>query len=656
MAPFPESTRLFQKLKIDTSSRKKPVQSTFASINTTPSAEEYIASDTTGVSSTRSHGSGKESSLQAHFEKAGDGETSPTPAEGFEAAPAVGNTFRGRQTSISFDPKVTLESGNRLALDEPLPKAASSSGSRIYASSKNGLHFPHVHENTHRTFSESQTDNYDPLTGEPLDVRRDLRQKYRKGEQRHPLLQSTVNELVDDPAVGDHARTISPMSAAAPSSAIGDPSTPLESSADYLQSPLSNSSPIDLPSYPWHMSQRSSSLRSRSYRSERSSLGSVTKSSRPSRRNTTRSVNSSMSPASAFLGSLFSPTRDDSAAVAPDEEGQEIGDHSEYIIGKRVGFGGFSVVKEVFTIDKKSGERIRRAVKIVRKEIEGKSELQNEDLQSQFEHQISIWRYLNHPHILRLLAVYETPFATFCITNLYRDGTLFDLVRKERKARNGGLIPHIAKRYVYQLSSAIHYLHDDMHIAHRDIKLENCLLDMSAPKAEKQGGNILLCDFGMADFITHDSRESPGPFDGKGPAELRQNIGPSNTSTTVTGSIPYAAPEVFSTPYKLYSPAVDMWAFGVVVHALLTGRLPFQHDFQAMLRAMIEKGEWDVKALQDTLMAMGSSDEEAASAAELVQGCLESDPEERWTISDVLACRWLEGCGSAYEVQSIDGL
>ncbi|KAK5277313.1 hypothetical protein LTR16_009942, partial [Cryomyces antarcticus] len=130
-----------------------------------------------------------------------------------------------------------------------------------------------------------------------------------------------------------------------------------------------------------------------------------------------------MSPASAFLSQWGK--EEAAAMIEPDDEGQEIGDHSGYIIGRQIGYGGFSVVKEVYTIE--NNEKVRRAVKIVRKQVSAKSEHENDKLQAHFEHEVSIWRFLKHRHILPLIAVYDSPFATFCITNLNTGGTLFDL-------------------------------------------------------------------------------------------------------------------------------------------------------------------------------------------------------------------------------------
>ncbi|KKY13916.1 putative serine threonine-protein kinase dclk1 [Diplodia seriata] len=308
-----------------------------------------------------------------------------------------------------------------------------------------------------------------------------------------------------------------------------------------------------------------------------------------------------------------------SSVIEPDDEGQEIPDHSGYFIGKQIGFGGFSVVKEVSTIQ--DGVKIIRAVKIVRKQVTGKDETENEKLQTEFEHEVEIWRYLKHPYILPLLTVYDTPFATFCITKMNTGGTLFDLIRANRKTGNPALPSKLAKRYLYQLASALRYLHEDVHVVHRDIKLENCLLDMSDPDAKTEGGNVLVCDFGMADFITNENRNMPSPLE----ESAYSNVGPSDTSTCVNGSLDYASPELLHARTPLYSAAVDMWA----------------HNFQPALVMLITKGEWDEEALREV-----GADEDAI---ELVRGCLEMDPQLRCTIADVLECPWFDGCSELYE-------
>jgi serine/threonine protein kinase len=346
-----------------------------------------------------------------------------------------------------------------------------------------------------------------------------------------------------------------------------------------------------------------------------------------------------MSPAASFLG-RYKTSELPLKPTEPDDEGQGIGYDGEYIIGKQIGFGGFSVVKEVVTI--KDGMREVHAVKIVRKLQNDKSELENDQIQTQFDHEVEIWRFLRHPYILPLLRVYTTDFATFCITRLIKGGTLFDIVRDTRRKKSDGLKACLVKRYTYQLASALRYLHNDVMIVHRDVKLENCLVDMNVPGAEIDGGDVLLCDFGMADFIVSDQRDGPEPHS----IGANQNIGPADTSTSIAGSLQYAAPELFNAPSPVFSTAADIWAFGVTVYALLTAKLPFNEGLDAKTSMKIMKGDWDAELVRNSVAAQ---DSDIQDAVELLQGCLDMNPESRWTINDVLSCAWLRGCDQAYE-------
>ena len=343
-----------------------------------------------------------------------------------------------------------------------------------------------------------------------------------------------------------------------------------------------------------------------------------------------------MSPATAFL-SRFAR---EEALPEPDSEGQEVG---EYVLGKEIGFGGFSTVKEAFTIE--GDERVVRAVKVVRKQVAGKDDTANEQLQAEFEHEVGLWRCLAHRHILPLLAVHVTDFATFCFTKLNTGGTLFDLIRNNRQ----GISQSLARRYSYQLASAVRYLHEDMHVVHRDIKLENCLIDASLPNAARDGGNLMLCDFGLAEFATNQTnRNSPDPYDDVTDRPTPKNIGPSETTTSIAGSLQYASPELIMSPAGFLSPVVDIWAFGVVVYALLVGDLPFQHSFQPRVQMMILAGEWNQEALKNANGVYGLEDE----ALDLIHGCLDMNSDERWIIGTVLKSGWLKGCQEMFEEMS----
>ena len=359
------------------------------------------------------------------------------------------------------------------------------------------------------------------------------------------------------------------------------------------------------------------------------------------------SAKTSVSPAHAFLsswGNRDTVINEPAAEPKPDDEGQAIGMNGEYIIGRTINQGGFGVVKEVHTITG-SGATLVRAVKIVRKSIPGADEVLNEKAQAELEHEVSVWRHLKHRHILNLDAVYDTDFATFCVMELNVGGTLFDMVRKARSSapeNNGrkGLDPKLAKSYAHQLASALRFLHEDIRVCHRDVKLENCLIDMTTPNASTEGGNLRLCDFGLADFLSSDRSIDETMTETLGgmlspPSRLTGAQHP--TTSSVIGTLEYASPKGLSVNRKLYETAGDVWAFGVIVYALCTGELPFRHSMPSKTVEMILQADWDDNALLNA--AAGGSE-----VRELVVGCFEKDIDLRMTIGDALRSGWFEGC------------
>jgi serine/threonine protein kinase len=309
---------------------------------------------------------------------------------------------------------------------------------------------------------------------------------------------------------------------------------------------------------------------------------------------------------------------------------------TEYVLGKIIGSGGFSVVKEAYKVEE-SGETRRLAVKIVKKQVANKTERENDAVQAEFDHEVRVWRYLSHPNVLSLDAVYETDYATFCFTKLHIGGTLFDLIRQNRQNRRN-LTMDLAKKYTYQLACALRYLHEDARVVHRDIKLENCLLDpVELPDGTKTS-NLVLCDFGMAEWINADNEDaSSEPYGDAGDRPPLRNIGPSDSSTSVAGSLEYASPELLDSVTGIIDPSVDIWAFGVIVFTLIVGSRPFQHSFQPRLISNIRQGIWD----REAVLGDGADSEARRDALDLITNCLEMDYRRRWTVRDILSSRFV---------------
>lgn len=549
---------------------------------------------------------------------------------------SLSKIFKNRPISITFDSQVKLESGHQADLEQPLPKLAVDTGSRSRSifdePSKESTRLPSSRPDTGAGRGSSDTQGTQREDSQSPHLQAAVR------TECYPPLYTRLEVRLSDDSKPDPQASGSLTSESTVSSGIPEARTPTDSKMETcVISPISAFPPFYQPTSledtsAWPKPRRqASAARSMSYSIE-------TKLARRqgSRKGSTasrRSTSSNMSPATAFL-SRFAR---EEAIVEPDGEGQEVG---EYILGKQIGFGGFSTVREAYTIE--GDERVVRAVKIVRKQVSGKEDLENDQLQAEFEHEVGLWRCLGHRHILPLIAVHITEFATFCFTKLNTGGTLFDLVRKNRQ----GLSQDLARRYSYQLASAVRYLHEDMHIVHRDIKLENCLIDVSLEGTAKDGGNLLLCDFGLAEFVTNENgRNSPDPYEAAADRPKPRNIGPSDTSTSIAGSLQYASPELIMSPAGFLSPVVDVWAYGVVLYALLVGDLPFQHTFQPKVQMMILAGEWNEDALRTAKGSVGMEDH----VLDIIHGCLEMDSDERWNIAKVLKSGWLDGCQEMLE-------
>lgn len=365
--------------------------------------------------------------------------------------------------------------------------------------------------------------------------------------------------------------------------------------------------------------------------------------------------------------------------------GEEIG---RYTLGQKIGYGGFSDVYEAECKSLRGGEPNKtKACKVVKKNAKLVGRTSESDLSGmdsadsssansrrnsnsitslqdcgivsdehlQMLQEVNIWRTLRHPNVLDLEYVYEDNRAIYCFTSKIMGGTLFDLVKHNRQ----GIDVETARQYAFQLACAMSYLHESMHIVHRDVKLENCLLDPQ----DDGSYNLLVCDFGMSDYINLDEEHENS---------RRQNrpIGPSTYSSTLRGgsttangtatpvpstpssqggsmkrdnlgSLPYAAPELLSTSEPIYHPSVDIWSFGVVVYALLVGNLPFTHSFVPKLRGLIQNAQWDRDLLRSKL---GEDDEDWI---ELLEKCLTVDPEERATVRQILTSSVFESLAEA---------
>jgi protein-serine/threonine kinase len=230
----------------------------------------------------------------------------------------------------------------------------------------------------------------------------------------------------------------------------------------------------------------------------------------------------------------------------------------EYILGQTLGEGEFGKVKMGW---KKDGG-VQVAIKLIRKE----SLAGNATRLPKIYREISILKELQHPNIVRLHEFVETERHMGIILEYASGGELFDYILNHRYLKDPA-----ARRLFAQLVSGVGYLHKKG-IVHRDLKLENLLLDRHK--------NIIITDFGFANtFNANDElneeqehRISDKEFVKREGLDLQNKEGfrRGDLMQTSCGSPCYAAPELVVSDGLYTGRKVDVWSCGVILVSLLT--------------------------------------------------------------------------------------
>lgn len=226
------------------------------------------------------------------------------------------------------------------------------------------------------------------------------------------------------------------------------------------------------------------------------------------------------------------------------------------------------------------------------------------------EREIIIMKLLNHPNVLRLYDVWETTKDLYMVLEYVEKGELFNLL-----VERGPLPESEAVRFFRQIIIGISYCHA-LGIVHRDLKPENILLDHRY--------DVKLADFGMAALESKDK-----------------------LLETSCGSPHYAAPEIVSgLPYHGFES--DVWSCGVILYALLTGRLPFDEEDGNIrnLLLKVQKGKFEMPGV----------DEISAEAQDLIAKILTVDPEQRIKTREILKHPLLRKYPSIKDSKSIRNL
>ncbi|KAG6335082.1 hypothetical protein ID866_4010 [Astraeus odoratus] len=263
-----------------------------------------------------------------------------------------------------------------------------------------------------------------------------------------------------------------------------------------------------------------------------------------------------------------------------------------YLLLQTLGEGEFGKVK--LGLHCQWGEEV--AVKLIRR-----GNIDSSVRMSKVEREIEVLRTLKHPNIVRLYDVIETDKYIGIILEYASGGELFDHILAHRYLKEKD-----AAKLFSQLISGVWYIHQKK-IVHRDLKLENLLLDRHR--------NVIITDFGFANRFEHRADD------------LMQ---------TSCGSPCYAAPELVISEGLYVGSAVDIWSCGVILYAMLAGYLPFDDD------PANPDGD-NINLLYKYIVntPLSFPDYVSAEARDLLSMMLVPDPTRRADLRSIMAHPWL---------------
>ena len=227
-------------------------------------------------------------------------------------------------------------------------------------------------------------------------------------------------------------------------------------------------------------------------------------------------------------------------------------------------------------------------------------------------YETNLMKKLNHPNITRILELFEDKEYILIIMEYINGGNLFSFLKKRRKVSE-----KTAKFLFKQVILGIKYMHKQ-NIVHRDIKLENILIDLN--------NNIKICDFGIGRVLSS----------------------PDQLLYDQCGTPMYIAPEILlSSKEKGYKPfPVDIWSSGIALYILLSGSLPF--SFKNGKSVSIEESEKNennnTEELQFSIINSEPKHIENISdeARDLLKGLLNKNPDKRLNCDEILSHKWLK--------------
>ena len=219
-----------------------------------------------------------------------------------------------------------------------------------------------------------------------------------------------------------------------------------------------------------------------------------------------------------------------------------------------------------------------------------------------FEKEIKILIKADHPNIIKLYEVFQSPNSFYLIMEECNGGELFDRIMQHIESKQMYSEKDAAK-IMQQVMSGIEYCHKNG-VVHRDIKPENLLY---LYKGTEKNNPIKIIDFGLSQTLEKK-------------AILSSRVGTSY----------YVSPEILA---GKYTEKCDIWSAGVILYVLLSGDPPFNGPNDGEIYSKIKK--------MDFSFPSNKWDRISKEAKNLLMNmlCLE---DKRFNASQVLAHPWFK--------------
>ena len=269
-----------------------------------------------------------------------------------------------------------------------------------------------------------------------------------------------------------------------------------------------------------------------------------------------------------------------SAAVF--QTGELVG--GRYEILQLLGEGGMGAVYKV--ADRELDRFV--ALKVIRPELAS-----NPSILARFKQELLLAHQVTHRNVIRIYDLGEAQGVKFLTMEFIEGRDLRSLIREKRK-----FAPEEAVEIIQQVCQALEAAHS-VGVMHRDLKPQNIMQDATA--------RILVMDFGLARTLQGDGMTQTG---------------------AIVGTMEYMSPE--QALGKDLDQRSDIFALGLILFELLTGKTPFQAD--SALASLI-------KRTQERAVSVSDIDAQIPAALTgIVSKCLERDLNKRYqTAAAILA-------------------